>query len=256
MSPRIFFLGWQSRESRAWFPIGRLDAPEGGGGYEFGYTRGAREAAEKHGFEPLYDFPNMGRSYHSEELFPLFKNRIMTPGRHGFQEYLKLLDFEGMKPDPLEIMAVDGGYRATDNYQVFPKIAKDENGCFQSRFFLHGWRHTNDAARTRLEKLVAGENLYVTVELTNPETTTAVQIQTEDYQMLGWAPRYLVHDLVHAMAHSPGVLKCKVVRFNSMPAPSKQRVLIELCGQWPSDYSPMEGPDFELINANEVSLVS
>jgi hypothetical protein len=40
----------------------------------------------------------------------------------------------------------------------------------------------------------------VTVELTNPETTTAVQIQTEDYQMLGWAPRYLVHDLVHAMA--------------------------------------------------------
>ena len=66
----------------------------------------------------------------------------------------------------------------------------------------------------------------------------------------------IVHDLVHAMAHSPGVLKCKVVRFNPMPAPSKQRVLIELCGQWPSDYSPMEGPDFELINANEVSLVS
>ncbi len=30
-----------------------------------------------------------------------------------------------MQPDPLEIMAVDGGYRATDSYQVFPKISKD-----------------------------------------------------------------------------------------------------------------------------------
>ena len=29
---------------------------------------------------------------------------------------------------------------------------------------------------------------------------------------------------VHAMAHSPGVLKCWMVRFNPMPAPSKQRV--------------------------------
>lgn len=254
MSARIFFLGWQDRESRAWFPIGRLDAPEGGGGYEFGYTRGAQEAARKHGFEPLYDFPDLNRRYRSEELFPLFKNRVMTSGRHGFQEYLKLLDFEGMKPDPLEIMAVDGGYRATDSYQVFPKILKDADGCFHSRFFLHGWRHTNGASQTRLEHLTAGENLYVTVELTNPETTTAVQIQTEDYHVLGWAPRYLVHDLVHAMAHSPGALKCQVVRFNPMPAPSKQRVLIELSGQWPEDYAPMEGPDFDLISSPQVNL--
>lgn len=256
MSDRIFFLGWQAHESRAWFPIGRLDALKQNGGYQFAYTKGAQKAAEEHGFEPLYDFKNLKQTYHSVELFPLFKNRIMTPGRRGFQEYLKLLDFEGMKPDPLEIMAVDGGYRATDTYQVFPKISKDENGCFQARFFLHGWRHTNDAAKKRLEKLEAGENLYVTVELTNPETTTAVQIQTEDYQVLGWAPRYLVHDLVHAMAHSPDVLKCQVVRYNPMPAPAKQRVLIELCGQWPSDFSPMEGSDFELLAPQEVSLIS
>ncbi len=253
MSARIFFLGWQDRKSRAWFPIGRLDAQVDGGGYDFGYTRGALEAAEEYGFEPLYDFQNIEQRYHSAELFPLFKNRIMTPGRQGFQEYLKLLDFEGMEPDPLEILAVDGGYRATDEYQVFPKIQKDEDGCFRSRFFLHGWRHTSATARERLEALVAGESLYVTVELTNPETTTAIQIQTEDYHMLGWAPRYLVHDLVHAMAHSPGLLECKVVRFNAMPAPSKQRVLIELNGQWPTDYSPMEGDGFELIKAAELA---
>ena len=254
MNLRTFFLGWQDHESRAWFPIGRLDAQPDGKGYDFAYTRGALEAAEKHGFEPLYDFQDLGKKYHSDELFPLFKNRIMTPGRQGFQEYLKLLDFEGMKPDPLEILAVDGGYRATDSYQVFPKISKGDDGCFVSRFFLHGWRHTNAAAQERLERLVADENLYVTAELTNPETTTAVQIQSEDYHMLGWAPRYLVHDLVHAMAHSPGELECQVVRFNAVPAPSKQRVLIELKGHWPADYSPMEGDRFNLIEAEDLSL--
>lgn len=253
MEHRTFFLGWQAHSSRAWFPIGRLDAERGGESYKFGYTRGAIEA-KSHGFESLYDFPELEKNYQSEELFPLFRNRIMTPGRRGFQEYLKLLDLEGMEPDPLEIMAVDGGYRATDAYQVFPKVKKGPDGCFQTRFFLHGWRHTNEDARRRLEQLVAGENLYVTVELTNPETTTAVQIQTEDYQMLGWAPRYLVHDLVHAMANSPGVLKCRVVRFNPMPAPSKQRVLIELCGQWPDSYLPMEGDEFKLINSNDLAM--
>lgn len=253
MSARVFFLGWQDRESRAWFPIGRLDAREKGGGYEFGYTRGAQDAADRHGFQPLYDFPDLHRRYHSEELFPLFKNRAMTSGRHGFQDYLKMLDFEGMKPDPLEIMAVDGGYRATDHYQVFPKISKDDDGRFHTRFFLHGWRHTNAAAQERLEKLMARESLLVTVELTNPETTTAVQIQSQDYYVLGWAPRYLVHDLVHAMAHSPGELKCRVVRFNPMPAPSKQRVLIELSGQWPEDYIPMAAPEFDLISGTQAA---
>lgn len=247
MNNRTFFLGWQDNQSRAWYPVGRLDAAEDGSGYEFGYTQGALDAKEERGFQPLPDFPEFERRYDSTELFPLFKNRIMTPGRRGFQEYLKLLDFEGMHPDPLEIMAVDGGYRATDSYQVFPKIQKDANGCFSSRFFLHGWSHTNEAAKERLHQLVAGEDLYVTVELTNPETTTAVQIQTEDYHMLGWAPRYLVHDLVHAMAFSPGELRAKVIRINPVPAPSKQRVLIELSGMWPTQYSPMEDQEFALL---------
>lgn len=161
---------------------------------------------------------------------------------------MKLLDLEGMEPDPLQIMAVDGGYRATDSYQVFPKIDKGVEGCFQTRFFLHEWRHVNQQAQDCLEKRFAGEELYVTVELTNPETTTAVQIQTKDYHMLGWAPRYLVHDLVRAMAYSSGVIKAKFVPFNAMPAPSKQRVLIELSGQWLEHYVPMEDEGFKRIS--------
>ena len=168
----------------------------------------------------------------------------MTPGRRDFQEYLKLLDLKEEKPDPLDIMAIDGGYRATDSYQVFPKVTSDADGCFKTKFFLHGWRYTNDGAKKRLAQLKDGEPLYVTVELTNPKTTTAVQIQSEDYYMLGWSPNYLVHDLVNAMANSPDKLHAKVIKINPAPAPSKQRILIELSGQWPKNYKPMDGLEF------------
>lgn len=245
---KTVFLGWQdTSDSRAWFPVGQLSVDVVGGDYLFGYTRGALEARERSGFAPLYDFPDFDHLYRSEELFPLFKNRVMTPKRESFQAYLRQLDIAESNPDPLEILAVDGGYRVTDSFQVFPKIEKREGGAFRCRFFLHGWRHTNDAARARIDTLKEGENLYVTIEMTNPATGCAVQIQSEDYLMLGWAPRYLVGDLVRAIAHSPGDYRARVVKINPVPAPSKQRVLIELSGHWPQDHEPMSGPEFKLM---------
>lgn len=249
MSERSFFLGWQERNSRAWYPIGRLDAEPEKNRYAFAYTHGAEDAVAEHNFEPLYDFPELGKRYQSDVLFPLFKNRVMTPGRRSFQEYLHLLDLAGA-PDPLDILAIDGGYRATDSYQVFPKIESGENRSFRSRFFLHGWSHTNPKAQERLMRLERGEELFVTLELTNPKTGTAVQIQSEDYFMLGWAPRYLVGDLVKAMAQSPENLRAKIIRIYPVPAPSKQRVLIELSGNWPLNYKPMESREFQIVSSH------
>lgn len=252
MSPKTLFLAWQdTAQSRQWFPVGRLDVDISCPRYDFGYTRGAEKAKEKSGFAPLYDFPSFGRRYTSDRLFPLFENRVMTNQREGFQDYLDLLALEGQDPGPLEILAVDGGYRATDNFQVFPKIQKREKGAFRCRFFLHGWRHTNDEAQKQLDRLQAGETLYVTIELTNPATTLAVQIQTESYHMIGWAPRYLVRDLVEAMAHAPGDYRARVVKVNPVPAPSKQRVLIELSGHWPQGHEPMSSDEFQLLTSAE-----
>ena len=75
------------------------------------------------GFEPLVDFPDFHKPYDSSELFPLFKNRVLTPGRKDFDEYLRLLQLHG-DADPIEILSVDGGYRATDSFEVFPKIER------------------------------------------------------------------------------------------------------------------------------------
>jgi hypothetical protein len=83
----------------------------------------------------------------------------------------------------------------------------------------------------------------VALEITNPATGAAVQLQTEDYSMIGWAPRYLGADLMASIAKAPGAYKAFVVRVNPMPAPSKQRVLIELQGCWPED-DPMNSEEF------------
>jgi hypothetical protein len=172
-------------------------------------------------------------------------NRIIPAGRGDFPAYLRMLDLpEGS--EPADILEVDGGYRATDSFEVFPKIERAPDGAFRSRFFLHGWRHVNPDSQRRIDSLKPGETLYVTVELTNPAAQLAVQIQTEDYYMIGWAPRYLVGDLVHAIAQAPGKYGAKVVRINPAPAPSKQRLLVELSGCWP-EYEPMETGDFELL---------
>lgn len=244
MNTRTLFLAWQDKaRTRQWFPVGRLDVRHVGSAYHFGYLRGAERARREGGFEPLLDFPDLQGKYESSALFPLFQNRVLTPGRRDFREYLRQLDLPE-QADPIEILSVDGGYRATDSFEVFPKIERQEGGVFRCRFFLHGWRHVNPEGRARLERLLAGEPLLVSIEINNPATRLAVQIETLDYHMIGWTPRYLVGDLISAIARSPSPLEAVVVRVNPVPAPSKQRVLIEFRGQWPEGYEPMSGEDF------------
>jgi hypothetical protein len=109
---------------------------------------------------------------------------------------------------------------------------------------LHGSSHVNEAAQERLQKLEPGDRLNIALELTNPATGFAVQVQTDDYFMIGWAPRYLVADLARAIAASPGKFAAHVVRLNPLPAPLRQRLLVELRGQWPAGQEPMSTDEF------------
>ena len=229
--------------TRAWFPIGRLDVLHDPRSYRFRYTQGARRAHESAGFEPLLDFPELTRNYESSDLFPLFRNRVISSERRDFADYLRMLDLP-QTAEPAEILGVGGGNRATDNFEVFPKIERRDDGSFRCRFFLHGSRYVSAASVARTDQLQVGEQLYITLELTNPVGGVAVQIQTTDYYVIGWAPRYLVGGLVQAMAHAPGKYAAKVARINPSPAPSKQRLLVELSGSWPA-YEPMASGDFE-----------
>lgn len=242
---KTLFLAWQDRgPSRAWFPIGRLEADTKANNYHFCYTVGARQASERAGLQPLTSFPNFEKEYESHELFPLFQNRVIDPHRKDFAQYLEWLDLDSKHADPIEILAVSGGERQTDNLEVFPKIEKAADDSFRCRFFLHGLRHASQAARLRAETLRAGESLRVAIELNNPETGLALQLESADYEMVGWAPRYLIRDLVHAVADAPSVA-AKIVRVNEAPAPANRRYLVEFSGRWPANHEPMTDEVFK-----------
>lgn len=243
MSEKTLFLAWQAQDaSRQWFPIGRLDADVAGSRYRFRYTAGAERAQKEGDFRLITEFPNLNQDYRADRLWSLFTNRVLTPRRPDFKVYLENLGLPEGTVDPVEILSVNGGSRMTDSYEVFPKIDKQPDGSFSCRFFLHGWRHVSGLVDARLESLLPGEELTIALELTNPVTGIAVQVQTRDYLVLGWAPRYLVPDLTLAVTEAPNEYSATVVRVNPEPAPSRQRVLIEMRGKWRS-HEPMTAPD-------------
>ena len=244
MSTKTVFLAWQDNAgTHQWFPVGRLDADVDRSDYRFRYTGGMLRAQAEAGFTPILSFPDLHKDYRSSKLFALFSNRVMWPSRPDFPAYLQSMDLPE-DADPMDMLAVSGGSRITDSYEVFPKLVKDPNGSFACRFFLHGGRHVSPSAQERLNSLEKDEPLYAAAELTNPLGELALQIQTTDYHMIGWAPRYLGPDLVKVEA--PSSLTLKVVRINSIPAPSEQRVLVKLQGQW-DDHEPMSGGDFKTL---------
>jgi hypothetical protein len=245
---RSLFLAWQA-PNRSWFPIGRLDADRKH--YEFGYTKGALQAKKELGFAALPAFPDLNRRYESGELFPLFKNRVLDSNRKDFGEYLETL---GLKhDDPIEILALTGGERQTDNFEVFPKVEKREDGSFACRFFLHGLRHVSEAARMRALSLVPGDELGVSLELNNPKTGTAIQLTArEDYLILGWTPHYFVSDLLAAISETTEVT-ARVVRVNQDNAPRYRRILIEFGGKLPEKFEPMSDKRFQLIVGSQAA---
>lgn len=239
------FVAWQApAPTRAWFPIGRLDV-ESSNHFLFRYMHGALDAEKISGFRPLVSFPDFNGRYESSELFPLFKNRVLDPSRKDFAEYLGWLDLDPTNSDPIEILGLTGGERQTDSIEVFPKIIKQADQSFVCRFFLHGLRHVSEPARAKANELKSGSALQIAVELNNP-TGLAIQLQTNDCYLIGWAPRYLVRDLIKVINVHPDV-SAKVVRVNEFGAPLARRILIELKGRLPADYEPMSGPQFELI---------
>jgi hypothetical protein len=238
------FVAWQAPDpTRAWFPIGRLDANTDQHDYVFRYTNGARRAQEHAGFNPLVAFPDFDRRYESSELFPLFKNRILEPNRKDFAEYLQWLDLDPASADPIEILSLTGGERQTDSLEVFPKVQKLADGTICCRFFLHGLRHVSQAARERANILVENESLQVAIEVNNPATGYAVQLQTADSHLLGWAPRYLVDDLREALL-SHATISATVRRINRLGAPFARRVLVELRGGVPATFEPMTSDEY------------
>ncbi|WLE95155.1 MAG: hypothetical protein QTN59_10670 [Candidatus Electrothrix communis] len=120
---KSLFIAWQDPETRLWYTVGRLTREDGV--YRFVYTQGA-EATPR--FNCLGRMTDLNAEYFSEDLFPLFRNRLLYASRPEYPDYVRWLDMENENNDPLLLLGRSGGKRATDSLCVFPEPEPDAQG--------------------------------------------------------------------------------------------------------------------------------
>jgi len=251
------FVAWRSEEPTGgrWGPIGRLE--HGAGGYRFVYTRGAQSLP---GFRPFPEMPDLGGIYESSELFPLFANRLLTRSRPEFEAYLTWGGFDpDNPPDPISILAVTEGRRATDSLELFPCPIPDAHGCYLNKFFLHGVRYVPAGAQERIAALRAEECLFLMFDDFNAYDPEAVAVRTSgdrDRMLIGYVPRYLAREVrsLCALCH-PDFIELRVQRVNPS-APLQQRLLCRMNACWPDEFRPCNHVDFQPIPSQLPSLAT
>ncbi len=145
---QTLFVAWQDPVSRSWSPVGRLWLENGV--YRFVYLKGV-ESAVSHGFRLLASFPQTDVVYSSADLFPLFRNRVMSKSRPDFASYVSRLNLASAHPEPLDILSREAR-RATDHLEMFP-MPMLEGGRYRVHFPLRGLRLAKSLVRCWTPKM-------------------------------------------------------------------------------------------------------
>jgi hypothetical protein len=244
---KSLFVAWwpPMPDQTGWRPVGRLE--HDGELYRFWYTQGAR----KPGFRLFAQMDQLDQIYESDELFPLFANRLLSKSRPEYEAYLRWSGFEiDQQPDPILVLGVTEGIRQTDAVEVFPYPVPDADGCYLNKFFLHGIRWMSPAAIERISRLTPDEPLKLMLDLQNEYDPNAVAVRTESERtQIGFVPRYLARDVWQLVNQCEAeFIKVYVARVNR-DAPLQNRVLCRMHACWPDDFQPCSGEDFAPIPA-------
>lgn len=251
------FIAWRAGGAAQgrWGPVGRLRRVAHG--YRFVYTRGARTLE---GFRSFPDMPRLDAVYESEDLFPLFANRLLARSRPEYEAYLTWGGFDPRDPpDPIALLGVTEGMRQTDSLELFPLPQPDADGCYATRFFLHGLRWMPEVAQARATRLEPGEPLGLMLDMSNAFDRDAVAVRTSDGRdqlMIGYVPRYLAADMRRLCAASdPGAVELAVARVNPN-APLQHRLLCQLRARWPQGFSPCTSDEYLPMVGETESLLA
>lgn len=211
---------WQNPDTRRFVHVGHLDRLPNGE-YEFAYEPHA-DAIE--GFSGFAAFPDIDRPYRAGQLFPFFTNRVLSPRRPEYPQYVAALGL-GDAPEPVEILARSGGGRATDTVHVVaePQVAPD--GRHTLLFLTSGVRHIEDVDE-RLNRLAVGDLLTLRPQPDNPVDDRALLVDASLEEPVGWVPRYLL-DLVHGYLDRSAV-EVYVERINGPEVVPHLRLLCRL----------------------------
>lgn len=245
MTPeRVLFVTWFAPELRAILPVAQLVQLRNGAGdiFEFRYIQGALEASA-HGFRPFLAFPDLHRVYRSRDLFPFFCNRVMPTTRPDYIAYVQMLGLDPARADAVEILGRSGGKRETDRVELVAAPLRDESGTWTTHFLVRGIRYF-PGAEERIARLTPGEQILWMLDAQNPVNHDAIALRTDDRQLIGYMPDYLVSDVAR-LIEEKSPFDVFVERVNPSPAPLHHRLLCRLEARWPPGFAPFQGARFQ-----------
>lgn len=232
---------WQHPTTREIIPIGRFSRSSDG--YRFVYTRAA---AEIRGFRPLLGLENLGDRYESPQIPAVFNQRVMSPGRRDYGDYLATLGL-GSQATPWEQIVHSGGSRAGDTLQFMP-VPAVTGGRAAARFLVNGVRHipdgslrlpgrevsvTREQQEAALAGLRIGGSVLLEAEDDNPEDRDAILV-TCDGVPVGWVPRVLSASLRDLVQND--LCYARVHRIGPPDAPYHLRLVLDLDLPVPADF--------------------
>lgn len=235
------YVAWQSPDSRNWHVIGNLQNK--GSCYSFNYTQGVENLGK---FTPFSGMEDLRKTYVSEDLFPLFKNRLLSPRRPEYPYFIQWLGLNSEDATPLEILGRSGGQRTTDQLQMFKRIEVDDDGYFEHVFFCHGLSYLSESTLERVTSSIKiGEELKMCLDVQNSYDPNAVAIRASNpAELIGYCPRYLAEDILKMLKDDPKSVHLVVANL-SEEAPSNYKVMCKISGKLSRSVS------CNLMNQNE-----
>lgn len=231
---------WQQPTTRAMIPVGLLGYD--GAKYRFEYLQAATSAE---GFRPLLGFKDLGAHYESEELFPLFHERIMDPTRDDFDHVLEGLQLDPRTATPWEQLVFSGGGSEGDTLQVTPLPCEEEHG-WSCTALASGLRYlqmksvrsvlgdspiyTEDEFESILSALTPGDPLIVRREIGNDYNPDALLLFTVDQNLIGYLPDWLARFVAPVLPQGDRWEIARVARVNSADVGWHLRLVIKLTG--------------------------
>lgn len=239
---KALFVAYQDTDSRTWTPVARLT--HDGRLYHFAYTRGAKNLPN---FMPFGRMNELDAEYVSEQIFPLFANRLLPKSRPEYKDYLGWLGLSGVDHDTLEELARTGGLRATDSLELIPCPEPTNANRYEVYFFCRGLRHFPSESQDRSLALTKGEKLYLMQDIQNGSDDMALLLRTgEPVTAVGYVPRYYSTEFSRLISLVGADAPMVTVEKINADAPIQYRVLCKFSAPWPAEFQPCQTGLYEV----------
>jgi hypothetical protein len=206
----------QDDHTRRYERLGVLECSDEG--YTFRYDPNLAAAVR-----PLVGFDDLARTYRSRHLFPLFDERVASPRRPDYDQWLSWLGLPHVEVHPMEFLARSGGRRRGDRIELIPLAEPDVTGTVDQLCLVHGVRYF-DRAEEVLRELRAGDAVEIVPDPANRANPLALRVWRD--HPFGYVPDPLV-DLVSSLRERSAVVE----HVNGPEAGRHLRCLIRVRGR-------------------------